>query len=550
MEPGTTCVTISPAARPAAKSAHSITFALLTLTFVLGLALRLVPIEGAVTEDEDQWVLRSGGFARALARGAWSSTFQVGHPGVTVMWLVRLTLGEERARGFAEATREGRGVAEAPGFLGAIHETRAVFAVLGALLAAAVGALAWRLLGPGPGLLAALLAACEPYWVGMSPIVGMDALMSGLMVVSLLLAMWALEVASEVPHPRPGTRSSLLWPRARGLVLPLASGLLAGLAGLTKATAVVVAPAVALLALGYLLARRDRRALRTTALFLTAWGLGALAALPLWPAVWVGPLETLRLTAEYVARLSGTPHVQPNFFLGEPVVDPGPLFYPVVLGLRIGAATLLGVLAALAWGAPRERRGVLLALALFCVGYLAVLSLSPKKVDRYVLPAVLALEVPAGYGLWRALAWLRRWLPGVPELGLLGLGLAQLYPLAATQPYALAAYNPLVGGAKVAEQTIPVGWGEGLEVVGEWLRQQPDAASAPVAIWTPLAANFRAHAPGPIVRPSELDQAAYYVEYIHTRQRGLTPRSLQGRAPQLVVRIGGLDYARVWRLRS
>jgi hypothetical protein len=61
--------------------------------------------------------------------------------------------------------------------------------------------------------------------------------------------------------------------------------------------------------------------------------------------------------------------------------------------------------------------------------------------------------------------------------------------------------------------------------------------------------NFQAEAPGPVLRSNDLDNAVYYVEYAHTRQRGLTPRSLQSKTPQLTVRIAGIDYARVWRLR-
>ena len=45
-------------------------------------------------------------------------------------------------------------------------------------------------------------------------------------------------------------------------------------------------------------------------------------------------------------------------------------------------------------------------------------------------------------------------------------------------PYYFTYYNPLVGGSRVAPHVLFVGWGEGLDAVAAWLKQQPEAASA------------------------------------------------------------------------
>jgi hypothetical protein len=53
----------------------------LGLLFVVALLTRFIGLSGAVTEDEDQWIARSGTFANGLATGAWQRTYLTGHPG-------------------------------------------------------------------------------------------------------------------------------------------------------------------------------------------------------------------------------------------------------------------------------------------------------------------------------------------------------------------------------------------------------------------------------------------------------------------------------------
>jgi hypothetical protein len=191
------------------------------------------------------------------------------------------------------------------------------------------------------------------------------------------------------------------------------------------------------------------------------------------------------------------------------------------------------------------------------------LTLSSKKVDRYLLPLFPALTVLAGLGWWRALRRLAGHLgrPLVVPIGGALVALFQIWPLLAAAPHPLAAYDPLFGGMSTAERAIPVGWGEGLDSVGDYLKRQPEADRLVVAIWYPLYVNFQAHAPGRVVNiafsgPGKVanqqlfDQADFYVDYIHARQRRLTPSLLVGRRPDFVVRISGAEYARVYRLRG
>lgn len=133
-------------------------------------------------------------------------------------------------------------------------------------------------------------------------------------------------------------------------------------------------------------------------------------------------------------------------------------------------------------------------------------------------------------------------------VGIFALGL-QLWPLVQAGRYPLAAYNPLVGGVRTAERAIPVGWGDGLDVAAERIREMAGGQPVVTAIWSPLRVSFGAHAPGPVVSHQQIAQADFYIDYVHARQRKLTPRQLAGRQPDAVVTIGDVEYARIYKLR-
>ncbi|MDW8212951.1 MAG: hypothetical protein RMJ55_05320 [Roseiflexaceae bacterium] len=50
-------------------------------------------------------------------------------------------------------------------------------------------------------------------------------------------------------------------------------------------------------------------------------------------------------------------------------------------------------------------------------------------------------------------------------------------------PYYLAYYSPLFGGGPAAEQILPVGWGEGLELQAAFIAAQPDGRDRPITVF-------------------------------------------------------------------
>src|SRR5262249_12555155 len=164
----------------------------------------------------------------------------------------------------------------------------------------------------------------------------------------------------------------------------------------------------------------------------------------------------------------GQPHNWSNYFLGQHVTeDPGPLFYPVALLFRLGPVALGGMVVAIicGWRRPADRVA-LFSLAGFALGFMALMTVGGKKFDRYMLPAIVRLDLLAGVGVWLLARRLRTaWIRRVAVLAVLVVQLALFWR---SQPYPIASYNPLLGGTPVAERMLMLGWGEGLEQVARY----------------------------------------------------------------------------------
>jgi 4-amino-4-deoxy-L-arabinose transferase-like glycosyltransferase len=499
------------------------------LIFFLALGARLIAHDVVITADEDNWMRRAGGFAYGLVNGQLGRTYQNGHPGVTTMWVAMLTLGPERMLQYADRVHEQRLVGRVPGFWDALVAARVGFAITNAGLVTLIAALAWRLVGPTAGLLAGLVVGLEPFYLGISQLVHMDAILSGAMVASVLAAL----VRFRGGHPG--------W-----LVL---SGVLAGVAVLSKVPAVYL---LAFVPLGAFLMRSSRggglasRLADATIFVVTT----AITVVAFWPALWVlGPVDVLRRVVDFARETGGQPHEAGTFFWGVPTADPGPLFYPVATAFRLAPLTVLGlVLLVVCWRrVPSQHRPVALVLLAYVLGFVAMMTVGAKKFDRYLLPIYPALGVLAAVGLG-SLTWSVKGVVRAPLAAVL-LALA-IWPPTATYPYFISYYNPLLGGGAVAQRTVMVGNGEGLDQVAEWLNAQPNARDLWITsdffdILQPLIL-----ASGEPLRDRVPRDADYVVLYRLQMQTGQRPRVLAeylDRQPEHSVWIVGIEYARVYR---
>jgi len=379
----------------------------LLVLFLLAWLPRTLALDAYVSPDERKWLARSANFAYALSHGDLAETFQREHPGVTVMWAG--TLGLLAAYpSYAQ---------DAPGYFTWDQEhfeawlvEKTPYTPLDLLaagrrwIALGVALALWlsifplrRLLGPNAADVVFLFLALDPFAVAMSRQLHPDGFVASFIFLSLVYFLAWLYAGG----------------RRRDLLL---SGVVMGLAWLTKTPAALLVPVGAILVAGQAwrvwrfrrqrsapsdpygddpdtdAARRPQRATRppkgkvdrhqdvagspprqrqrpkilaspsqsSSAILVrlassfVLWGIVATATFALlWPAMWVdAPGSLLRMSTEMEAYVEG--HVNPNFFMGVPTGDPGLLFYPVALFFRTTPAVLIGVIAATLFYTQRQ----------------------------------------------------------------------------------------------------------------------------------------------------------------------------------------------------
>lgn len=539
------------------------------------LAPRVLGLADFVTTDEVyNWLPRIGRFSAAITERRWGDTVLTGHPGITLLWLGQLGLAIQRAALSA-------GWPAPTSTLDQLAWLRLPAATLEALLVPVGYLLLRRLLAPATALIAGLLWASAPYLVAHARFYHLDALLTAFVTLSVLCAL----IACREPD------------RARRWIV--AAGISAGLALLTKGPALILLPTVGLLLLWLAPAPSLRaRVLRVAGLYLLWLASAAATFALLWPAMWVDPAHALRSFFTVIVSNGGRPNGAGQFFLGRTVGDPGALFYLVADLFRMTPAMMVGLLGlpfALIWAAddrrpttgdqqpatdggakhpgqlsspwsrvrrrwPEERRA-LLALLGFVALWTLVMTLGPKKFDRYTLPtwpALLALAA-AGWKFWlwdlparwRGPSWPAAAGQAARSLVLALLVLSEAAALRQYHPYYLSYYSPLLGGGAAAQRALLIGWGEGMDQVGAYLSARPDIGYGPVL--SVLPRTLQPFVPVPVKDILDIDdgQANYAVIYLESVQLGEHPAAyarIRQTLPLHRVSIHGIDYAEIYQL--
>lgn len=504
---------------PAKKHFSLAEIALSLGLFLLALLPRAYDLARFVTADEAKWVYRSAQFLAAFLQGDFAATTVNLTPAVTTTWLGSLGLifyhffhQPQPGLSFIEWLRS---LPEFRTELAVLVATRWPMVIFTSLGVVVFYGLARRLFSRSLAFTAAALVALCPHFVALSRILGHDAPTAVFMVISLLSLLLAISTTVKPTMKRED--EALLPPRPSGSLLWLSfSGLMAGLAFLSKAPALFLIPFVVLIFAGRVWQ------CSTTLYFwfkrLLLWLVVAyLTFVVFWPAAWVDPVGRPLAVFEN-AFLSATDQEEAEDEGYWLVPDLGPAYYLVNGGFKLSPLVLAGVVLAVWYlgrsiippknknriaepggnnqtGTPPavDASSLLLWLLVFVVLFAFFLTLSDKRSSRYILPAFPPLALLAAFGwlrLWNQVSSVRYQVSGdkdqisrsqmksylshliFPFL----LTLTALIILLPYAPYYFTYFNPLLGGSYAAPKLVKIGWGEGLDQVGRFLqREQPDS---------------------------------------------------------------------------
>src|SRR6185295_17297991 len=274
-----------------------------------------------------------------LGQHNWAGTQLTGHPGVMTMWL----------GGIGRRLAIANSIAPSSDSAAYLAMLRLPLAVTNSLAVAAGYLLLRRIVRPGIALLAAILWATEPFLIAHSRLLHVDALMTSFSTICVLLLLLGSPLAR-----RPATG-------ARRWVAIVGSGIMAGLALLSKVSGLVLLPWSGLFLAAVVLADPQLRAAngprwwlslgwwvtaarRTLLPYLLWLGCLTLTMFVVWPAMWVEPWVAVGDMIEEAILNGGQPHAWGNYFLGRSIPDPGPLFYPVAVLWRSSPLMLIGLL--------------------------------------------------------------------------------------------------------------------------------------------------------------------------------------------------------------
>ena len=541
--------------------------------FLLALLPRILDLSAIITPDERRWVERSVAFFTGLVEYDWASTFQTGHPGVTTMWTGTIGLFGEYLRVHSDLTilEYLSQVTTRPSVtLEYLAPARLPTAILTALCVVVIYLLMRRLFSQLPALLAAVLLALDPFYLAHSRVIHHDALATSFSLIALIAFLGYV-----------WRHQSYLW-----LIL---SGVSAGLAFLSKGSALFLIGFMGLVLLWAMWAdiRRQPHAWRQAVTGRVGVGLvwfavAAVIFIACWPAMWVDPVGTVGGMLGKAVGYAQEAHTKGNYFMGQSVADPGPLFYPLVLLFRTTPLSLLGLFLFLVQVVLYVRRHGLSSLIdsagvqvqvsflLYVVIFTLFMGFGSKKFDRYLLPVFPVVDLLAGIAIAQAVRWLTDHrldpdsdaAPGSGNAGMAGIvvlailfmqGLASL----PQHPYYLSAYNALVGGPWLAQQVLLVGWGEGLEQAAYYLNEQPDVQDTDVSLF--YYRDFITFFGGTTQKleddnpdnPVPWQGADHVVFYVNQVQRQIpdeaTVAYFQSLSPEYTFERNGIPYVQVYR---
>lgn len=467
---------------------------------------RLLSLGQQLTTDEPLWQGRGQQFIKAVATGNFERTLVGGQPGVTTAWLAGLAHHYH-----------------------SLAASQAAIALACGILVLLISYFLLRLLGWRWGVTASFVVALDPFLLGHSRVVHTDALMAMLALLSLLALLAGL---APLRYHKSYQRRYLV-----------AAAAAAALAVLSKMFALFLVP-VSLLIIVLMFRRRSLGvAMRAIGIWLLVFVITGYLA---WPALW---LHLDRVAAYLLERGSlHTEGTRAQEFTSQP------WYYVREFAFRLtvpgSLAAVAGVLALPLTRRASQGRWVAAWLLFAAVALVAGMSFGADKSDRYILFAILAVQVVGVWGVSVLAGWFapgtRKWVSLILPLIMVGWLVGDALRL---HPYYLAHYNRLYP----IEADHKLGWGEGLEQAAVWITQRDPEAKVIsyypriIGYWHPGPTDNITH-----ISDSNFDYVVLYRSMFERGDDSVESDILRqylyttARQPAQVIVINGLPYAWIY----
>jgi hypothetical protein len=459
--------------------------------FILLIALlapRLMQLNSFATLDEPYWLSMGANFYYALGQREFQNTVYEYQPAVTTMWIVTAAMIAyfPEYRGLGQGYLEFEKGALDPFLLAQGQDPLILFGYarfIQVLLISILFLLLYHLLGKifskPIAFFVTLFASLDPYLLGQSRLLNHEGMVSLFVVLSVVSFYVFMTQGRRMPY----------------LVL---SGILCGLAQLTKSSAMAILLPIGMLLLWQVFQekRNDRgRAILEQTKYFGIWlGVLLVTYVVLWPGMWVAPLEMLRVVygnafsyAFQGARLSAiTEEVQAAPFSITGVFA-GMWELIKVIVWRTTSFTWLGGIFALSSyfvsnpslvGTARKFLNLM-----FLTGAAFVLLFGVaqgRNSPHYLLTTYLSLNIISALGWCFLILWLGQrigeaWRLQVQYLAALLLCGVQIWSAFSFYPYYFTYRNPILYSLGAYHEFPQKPYGEGLEQAAAYLAGLPGA---------------------------------------------------------------------------
>lgn len=341
--------------------------------------------------DVWKWKSRSYNFGMAVLGKDFEQSLQTYHPGVVLMWLGGA--GAKITNYLAES--QGRSVIadDSVDIIFQIDFAQKILVVLvTALTISSVFHIFKKIFGLKYAVISIFLLTLEPFYLGLTRVFHLEGLVSTFMLASIVWLYYFFLDSKKIKRL-------------------LVSALFASLSILTKTSALFLVLYFGLVTLIFVY-RDGKYNFKKTEIgkflkenignFLAKFGkvffiwIGVLIFVffALWPAMWVAPGKVIQSLYAGINDI-GVEGDHFQFYFGKLVENPGPSFYFVVLALKSSIYLLVGFIGALIIRKklPENLRRFMDYLLIFTLFYFIQLTIPTKKLDRYILPALVVISL-------------------------------------------------------------------------------------------------------------------------------------------------------------